>query len=58
VGVVLLAGRNRFLAVGDGRHDLQVRAQAEQELQRLAEDLVVLDDDDPDRAVVAHGAGQ
>ena len=34
-------------AVGDGRDDLDLLAHAEHQLERLAEDLVVLDEHDP-----------
>jgi len=37
-----------LLAVLDGRDDVDVGAEAEQELERLAEDLVVLDEGDSD----------
>jgi hypothetical protein len=45
---MLPAELDDLLAVLDRRHDLDVRAKAEQELERLAEDLVVLDESDSD----------
>ena len=41
-------------AVADRGDDLDVGPHAEQELERLAEDVVVLDEEDADRA--PHGA--
>jgi hypothetical protein len=43
---VLLAERDDVVPVFDGRDDLDLRAKAEQELERLAEHLVVLDQGD------------
>ena len=40
---------NDLAAVADRRDDLEVRTHAEQQLECLAEDLVVLDEEDPDR---------
>jgi len=45
---VLPAELYDLLAVLDRRDDLDVRTEAEQELERLAEDLVVLDEGDSD----------
>jgi len=45
---VLPAELDDLLAVLDRRDDLDVRAEPEQELERLAEDLVVLDERDSD----------
>ena len=56
VRVVLAARRHGLFAVGDGRDDEQVAPQSEQKLERLAEDRVVLDDDDPDPLVRRHDA--
>jgi hypothetical protein len=47
---VLPAERDDSVPVLDGRDDLDLRAQAEQKLKRLAEDLVVLDQGDADDA--------
>jgi hypothetical protein len=45
---VLAAERDDVVAVLDRRDDLYVRAEIEQHLQRLAEDIVVLDERDAD----------
>ena len=55
VGLVLDAGGHGECPLGDRRDDLDVVAQPEEQLERLAEDLVVLDEDDADR-VVGHSA--
>jgi hypothetical protein len=47
---VLFAERDDVVPVLDRRDDLDLGAQAEQELERLAEDLVVLDQGDADDA--------
>ena len=46
VGMELRADLDRFLPRADRADDLEVAPEAEQQLQRLAEDLVVLDEDD------------
>jgi hypothetical protein len=52
---VLDAGRHGCSAVGDRRDDLDVVAEREQQLERLAEDVVVLDEEDPDGPGQAYG---
>jgi hypothetical protein len=42
-------GLDGRLALADRRDDLDVVAQAEEQLERLAEDVVVLDEQDADR---------
>ena len=46
---MLLDRCDDLTAVADRRDDLEVGSHTEQELERLAEDLVVLDEEDPDR---------
>jgi hypothetical protein len=52
---VLDAGGHGCSAVGDRRHDLDVVAEREQQLERLPEDVVVLDEEDSDRPGQAYG---
>jgi hypothetical protein len=47
---VVLAERDDVVAVLDRRDDVDVGAKPEQQLERLAEDLVVLDEGDPNGA--------
>ena len=49
LGLVQLAELDGVFAGRRGRDDVDVPALAEQQLERLAEDVVVLDQDDPDR---------
>jgi len=46
---VLERGLDGRLAFTDGGDDLDVRAEGEEQLERLAEDVVVLDEQDADR---------
>ncbi len=54
IGGMLAAERGRVVAVGGGGNDLETGLEAEQHLQRLAEDVVVLDDRHADGS--AHSA--
>ena len=49
VGPVLAARGHGLRPVADRRDDLDVGAHSQQQLERLPEDLVVLDQEDPDR---------
>ena len=53
VGIGTLAQADRVPAVGGRGHHLEIWLQPEQELERLAEVLVVLDQRDADRIVHA-----